>query len=267
MSDHPTFMQFVAEPTQRRCWLLYRALECAPLDRAIELALRADAFVSDGSAPPRVAVTLARPEPATVAAAATVASAPAPPPAVTRLVDPALPRTAATADVAAAAAKPARSIIQAEQRQRLIDRLATGDKNTDLAAEFGLTPKQVQGVRIGCGREIAARREQRATAQPVAPSLPIAAPDDTAAQPPVIAASVDEVVRFLRQQDDVVVPQGSTGEFLVNARFRLQLEELVSRANRIRARQGKPEFSLTNAANGHPALPPGVAPANGHAVL
>jgi hypothetical protein len=68
-------------------------------------------------------------------------------------------------------------------------------------------------------------------------------------------------VRYLRQQDDVVVPQ-TNGEFMINGRFPLDVVELVSRANRMRARQGKPEFKLVNgqaprtansaSANGHP---------------
>jgi hypothetical protein len=53
---------------------------------------------------------------------------------------------------------------------------------------------------------------------------------------------IEEVVRFLRQQDDVVVRQNDR-EFLVNGRFRLDAAQLVERANRMRARHGKPAFS------------------------
>jgi hypothetical protein len=56
-------------------------------------------------------------------------------------------------------------------------------------------------------------------------------------------ATADDIVRYLRQQDDIVVPQGE-GAFLVNGRFRLELSELVARANKMRGRQGKPEFRL-----------------------
>ncbi len=93
---------------------------------------------------------------------------------------------------------------------------------------------------MGSARQIANRRptvdEQEQGLQPT----------------PDLSASVDEIVRYLRQQDDVVVPQ-ENGEFLVNARFKLPLEGLTSRANRMRARQGKPEFRLA----GH--QPPGEA--------
>ena len=51
------------------------------------------------------------------------------------------------------------------------------------------------------------------------------------------------------QQDDVVVPQGP-GEFLLNGRFHMDTTELVSRANRMRSRQGKPAFQLNGQAPG-----------------
>ena len=74
----------------------------------------------------------------------------------------------------------------------MLDRLAAGTKNADIAEEFGMSPQQVQGVRIGSAREIAARRQRGQNAR---------SPETT----PII--SVQEVIRYLRQQDDVVVPQ------------------------------------------------------------
>ena len=55
--------------------------------------------------------------------------------------------------------------------------------------------------------------------------------------PQELPESIEEVVRFLRRQDDVVVRQND-GEFLVNGRFRLDIAQLVERANRMRARYG-----------------------------
>jgi DNA-binding Xre family transcriptional regulator len=111
-----------------------------------------------------------------------------------------------------------------------LDLLARGAKNAELAHRFGLTSRQVQGIRMGAARRIATRRQENGTQQEtkISETLP---------------ASVDDIVRFVRQQDDVVVPHGK-GEFLVNGRFSLTLPELVDRANRIRFRQGKPKFSL-----------------------
>ena len=51
-------------------------------------------------------------------------------------------------------------------------------------------------------------------------------------------AWVEDVVRYLRQQDDVIVSQ-ENGNFLVNGRFEMPLADLVERANRMRARQQK----------------------------
>ena len=56
----------------------------------------------------------------------------------------------------------------------------------------------------------------------------------------------EDVVRYLRQRDDVVV-QTADGAFLVNGRFRETLEELVERANRIRARLCLPRFVTLSA--------------------
>ncbi len=68
-------------------------------------------------------------------------------------------------------------------------------------------------------------------------NVPIAAPRIESLSPLVM-----EVVRYLRQQDDVVVHQGN-GMFLVNGRFHLRTSELVDKANRIRQRQNKPLFN------------------------
>src|SRR5205823_6682263 len=109
-----------------------------------------------------------------------------------------------------------------EHRARLLDRLAQDAKNTELAAEFGVSPKQVQGLRIGCAREIAQRRDQLAR-------------ERAQLEPTSLATSVEEIIRYLRQQDDVVVPQ-EDGSYLINGRFRMSLAELSARANRMRRR-------------------------------
>ena len=59
----------------------------------------------------------------------------------------------------------------------------------------------------------------------------------------VVLAGPDDVVRYLRRADDVVVATDD-GAYMVNGRFRESLEELVKRANRIRARQRQPLFQL-----------------------
>src|SRR5205823_6400587 len=116
---------------------------------------------------------------------------------------------------------PSKLPLSPEQRSRLLDRLANGARNAELAAEFGLSSRQVQGLRISQAR-IAKRGRTQESSSPPNPPEPI-----------------EGVVRFLRQQDDVVVRQNDS-EFLVNGRFRLDAAQLVERANRMRVRHGKP---------------------------
>jgi hypothetical protein len=49
-------------------------------------------------------------------------------------------------------------VVSAERREQLLERLAQEATNAELAAEFGLSSRQVQGFRMGPAREIAARR-------------------------------------------------------------------------------------------------------------
>ena len=145
------------------------------------------------------------------------------------------------------AKKSTRLALPTERRDQLLDRLAEDANNAELAAEFGITSKQVQGIRMGCAREITKRRDQLASK----PMHPDRAPPQ---------ARIEDIVRYLRQQDDVVVPQ-ENGEFLVNNRFLMPFEDLVALANRIRRRQGKPAFELPGGEAGNPET---VSSANGH---
>jgi DNA-binding Xre family transcriptional regulator len=188
----------------RRWWLLCKALECSPLKDALELARAADEFLTD--APP--GIPLNPPDEAR---------------ALGRSDEPACREEARQSGHTGLS-------LSATDREELLDLLARGAKNAELAHRFGLTSRQVQGIRMGSARRISKRRQEAAIQQDaeVSESLP---------------AFVDDVVRFIRQQDDVVVPHGN-GEFLINGRFRLGIAELVDRANRIRVRQGKPKFRL-----------------------
>jgi hypothetical protein len=190
-------------PTHRRFWLLCKALECVPLNRALDLARMAEEFVLGASSEPESE-------------------------------SPMSPHLAANSshpqervECSACANKPAASgrsklPLSTEQRGRLLDRLANGARNPELASEFGLSPRQVQGIRISEARK--AKFDRAGTPSPENPPQ-----------------SIEEVIRFLRQQDDVVVREDD-GRFLVNGRFRLAAAELIERANRIRARQGKSAF-------------------------
>jgi hypothetical protein len=206
-------------PAARRLWMLYNALGSLPFDRAIEMARAAEAFVV-GMEPDN-------------SVAETVANGAQPHPDGRETIEEiqAALRSNVSVGTEPAATKRHALALSEEQRVRLLARLAEGAKNSELAAEFDLTAKQVQGFRMGCAREIAERRVRYAT--------------DAAFvdQEPANTTPVEEIIRYLRQQDDVVVPQ-EDGSYLVNARFRMSPSELTNRANRMRTRQRKPVFQL-----------------------
>jgi hypothetical protein len=201
------------EPEHRRGWLLTKALECAPLDRAIELARAAENFIV-GKNTPGADRRTGFPATSDLQSAAMVgpdrieaAGGPEPDP--------------------VPGMHPSGMILTSNRRHELLDRAAKGETNAALATEFGLTRRQVQAIRMGAAR----MDKQRSTDTPRAPE-------------PVVSATADEVVRYLRQRDDVVVPNGEDA-FLVNGRFRMGLAELVAKANRARARQNKPLFEVS----------------------
>jgi hypothetical protein len=218
MIEHVELIHLLHDPAARRLWLLEQALRSVPLEAAVELARTAEAFLM-GSA-----VETVTDDPATVLRRDQVPCEPTRRPvSETRLAD----REAAHTGFALAE----------DQRDRLLERLAEGARNAELAVEFGISAKQVQGFRMGCAREIAKRRITLADK-----SLGSA----TQHQPTNETASTDEIVRYLRQQDDVVVSQ-EDGWYLVNGRFRMSVAELAARANRIRSRQQKPAFQIPTA--------------------
>lgn len=111
-----------------------------------------------------------------------------------------------------------------EERNEIIARMAAGQKNAEIVPNYPhLTMRQIQGIRMGASKRI------KAASTSVANKVP-----------------VDNVVRFLRQQDDVVVREGDG--WLVNNRFRLSDTELLDRANRIRSRKQQPLFDSEQAA-------------------
>jgi hypothetical protein len=123
-------------------------------------------------------------------------------------------------------------------------------------------------VFAGAGRIAAVPAAAGVELPPAEPAMPeaadaAAAPDEAAEEATTLSsylsvlATPDDVVRYLRQRDNVVVSAGE-GMYLVNARFRESLAELVRRANRMRSHQKLPPFELL------PAAPlPALAVGNG----
>ena len=217
MIDPPELIGLIENSRHRRVWLLFSAMQHLPLPQAIECARSAECFLTGSLLDDQLGD--AHLETASDAEAS----------AVYEQSEPLATEMSSDTSVEhATAAKPVRLAVSAEHRERLLDRLAQGAKNAELAAEFGLSLRQVQGLRMGCAREIARRRDQLGKGS-------------ARMEPTSLAASVEEIVRYLRQQDEVVVQQPN-GDFLLNGRFNLTLADLLARANRMRSRQNKPSF-------------------------
>ena len=203
---------FEHSPIKRRFWLLRRALSSgSSMVAALRTAEEAEAFLLTGAAPcalvgePPDNVNPDHAENASKRFAAQQATL-----------------YSATPTV----------LLEPDQKAAITARLEAGADNGQLASEFGLTPRQVQGFRMQVARR--GKRSDAASRRPLhGPSLPSF----------MTSPWTDAVVRYLRQQDDVVVAEGP-GSFLVNNRFRLDYEQMLHRANRMRQRQGKPEFQI-----------------------
>jgi DNA-binding CsgD family transcriptional regulator len=224
MTEQIDPIRLLDKPPARRLWLLLEAMRSLPFDRAVELARTAEAFVAG---PTVEAMTPEAMRPTT-----------------TTSKDPEQPKEighqpSTSANVLADRPTERDSLALSDSdRERLLERLAKGARNVELAAEFGITAKQVQGLRMGCAREIARRRAALADK----PSEISGEHDEH----PIATTSIDEIVRYVRQQDDVVVPQDDGG-YMINGRFRMSAAELIARANRMRSRQRKPSFQMHGA--------------------
>ena len=216
MNDHVELTGLIDNPPARRLWLLYNAVQYLPFDQAIERARCAEAFVTGSPGEQRTGDARVDAQPPVAA--------------VLERTDQIVDEGSGSPSVEhpTAIKKRTRLTLPAEQRDQLIKRLVEGARNAELATEFGLSSRQIQGIRMGSARQVAKLREQH-RGNPL-----------RAAETPLLTASVDEIVRYLRQQNDIVVAEENG--FLVNGRFHLPLADLVARANRMRSRQGKSVF-------------------------
>src|ERR1700720_1422510 len=174
MIDPPELIRLIENSRGRRVWLLYNAMQHLPFPQAIECARSAECFLT-GSLPDEQ-LGDAHLDTASDAEAS----------AVCKQAEPLATEVSSDASVEhPTTAKPVRLAVSAEHRERLLDRLAHGAKNAELAAEFGLSLRQVQGLRMGCAREIARRRNQLGKGS-------------AGIEPTSLPASVEEIVRYLR---------------------------------------------------------------------
>lgn len=128
--------ELLNDPPRRRSWLLAKALETHPLEQALDLARVAEAFITGAPAIETTQETAASDARELTSRTAEAGVSPAP----------------------QAKTQRARLVLSHEDRERLLARLAQGARNAELASQFNLSPKQVQGIRIGSAREISRRR-------------------------------------------------------------------------------------------------------------
>lgn len=152
-----------------------------------------------------------------------------------------------------------RPLLDAETRGRFIREAARKPDNRHLAQVFGLTVRQAHAIRVGLSKLIAQARSD--LSRGVSSSKTVGAPIDAETERkmqedflrtrPPAPPTIDDVVRYLRQVGDVVVPHGET--YIVNYRLTLTSEQLLERANNKRREHALDPFVL---AVGLPASQP-----------
>jgi hypothetical protein len=192
----------VSEPVLRRCWLLNKALESASLDEALKLARAADEFLGGDQAKAQALLD----EMAVSGSSST--------------------RPSQGAEAASALINAASSAGEAKQDAEPVSTTDQVAYAADIVESASATENHGRD-----GGSNSSRVEEAGDSEPQAAITSGLA----------VLAGMDDIVRFLRQQDDVVVSAG-TATYLVNGRFQLNSKELLDRANKIRDRQGKPQF-------------------------
>jgi len=199
-----------SEPASRRCWLLNKALENAPLDEALRLARAADEFLGIDEVNAQ-----ASPNGQPLKEWRLRSSSTAP------------NQDSQSADQPPIATSPCDQVEQHAGDTSTADHVAdTADNLKDAGA--------VENDRL---EDASNKSDVEEAGDEPADCEPQVAMTSSLA----VLAGMDDLVRYLRQQDDVVVSAGS-GKYLVNGRFHLNSEELLARANKIRQRQGKLQF-------------------------
>jgi len=128
-----------------------------------------------------------------------------------------------------------RPLLDQEAKARFIQEAARNPDNRHLAQAFGLSVRQAHAIRVGVSKYIAsARREYELQMQ-----------DDFLRNKTKSRSTMDDVVRYLREIDDVVVPDGQ--HYVVNSNLTLTAEQLVERANRKRRERNLQPLAIEDA--------------------
>jgi hypothetical protein len=230
MLDDPTLFQQLDNHGRRRLWLLQLLLDKLEPEEALSLAQQMETFIL-GSAAAKDAGPRAKGDAGSAAG-----------------------ERSDGWTVRPAAAPAEREPDETQQRGRLLaeeslrdfaQAIAAGLSNAELARRFGFTPRQANGLRMGLTRRNPALRAaaaaQESKPQPLDRATELRLQEAFLQTKAAPAATLDDVVQFLRQRGDVVFRSG-TG-FSVNNRLTLTAEELVARANKKRSELGQAPFA------------------------
>lgn len=142
--------------------------------------------------------------------------------------------------------------LTAARKAEFLEALLKGANNQQLAVRFGLSPRQVNGLRLGFGRRKSHagtdlcngdhHPDETSVDHDIQGASERQQQEQFLRSKPRIPDSLDDVVRFLRQLGDIVVR--GEDSFLLNARYELSTEQLIERANRKRVERGKPVFEV-----------------------
>jgi hypothetical protein len=206
---------------RRRFWLVAQFISrcgVSDIESAISASAKVEAFIANGDrssgAPigPRNAAASVSPDPIKIQTALAIDHAPSPIPAVS--VD-----SKNVIEIGGKYRNVRRQLLDKDTRTRFIQEAAINPDNRHLAQIFGLSVRQAHAVRVGLSKFIAAaRRETELKMQ-----------HEFLRNKSAAGATIDDVVRYLRQINDVVVPNGQ--DYIVNYKLTLTAEQLLERAN------------------------------------
>jgi hypothetical protein len=143
-----------------------------------------------------------------------------------------------------------RPLLDQETRDRFIREAARKPDNRHLAQTFGLSVRQAHAIRVGLSKLIAQAQRDLSTGvsnfkragAPIDADTERKMQEDFLRTRPSVPPTIDDVVRYLRQMGDVVVPHGET--YIVNYRLTLTSEQLLERANNKRRERALDPFVL-----------------------
>jgi hypothetical protein len=266
---------------QRRLWLLSKVIDGASPD-ALRLAELMERFVVHGigaepaeldretqTAPPGESNGTAAPgpvgkwtilphlpRPATASAPAHGASASSPRPGKDEppvnveqfLPEPGVEQAQTKMRPAEIARADAGKLLDVARRQAFIAALERGANNDELARTFGITRRQANGLRMGILKQrpglCPPRRPTASPAKEIDRETELRLQNDFLNRRPRVEETLEDVVRFLRQRDDVIVRSGQN--FVVNG-AELSPAELLERANEKCQTLHRPPFPVSAA--------------------